>query len=242
MRSLAESPSRNQYLLDRLFRRRRRHERLADWWGIRKRRQAEIKSPIAGRGAKIGNRLVQKREHLPHFIQAIVVVVLRPGRQHLSRVFRDRQPSAGIFGLYQLVERQRNSSRKRRVIELSLRIDVVSGAGSIRIAVRALPIDERSGQVDQVQRRVRRRSRRHRKNHAIADTRGLAVAHERGTVGQKDTQQRDIVGGRGRTAARDEQQRCEPARQRSTVHEVSSVVCCEMTVKTRNAARLCKTC
>ena len=197
-------------------------------------------SPVAAR--KIGNRLVKKRQHLPHLVQAVVVVGLRPGGQHFSRVFRNRQPPGGIGGLGQLVERLRHSHGKRRVVEFSLRTEVVSRARGLCIAVRALPIDARGRQVDQMQRRVRRRGGRHRKHHAIADAGGLAVADERGAVGQKDAQQRHIVGRRGRSAAREQQRGCEPARQRSTVHEVSSVVRSETTVKTINARPLCKTC
>jgi hypothetical protein len=88
----------------------------------------------------------------------------------------------------------------------------MSGARGFSIAIRPLPIDARGGQVDQMQRRIRRRSRRHRKDDALAEAGGLAVAHERGAVGQKDTQQHHIVGGRGRSAMSEEHESRQRAR------------------------------
>ena len=82
-----------------------------------------------------------------------------------------------------------------------------------------------------MQRRVGRCGGRHRKHDAVVDTSRLAVADEHGPVLQEDAQQRDIVGCRSGRGAREQQSQGERARDRTTAHEVSSVVCSGLRVK-----------
>ena len=152
-----DQPRGGEDVLDGFLRRQRRQKRLNHNRRIGHGGETQTEAAGAGRGAQVGNRLVEHAEHLPDFGLAVVVVALRPLGQHLARMLDNGKAPRRIAREGDLVERRGDVVRKRGVIGFSAGLQVPGGARAGGIALGALPVDPACGNVDEMQRRIRSR-------------------------------------------------------------------------------------
>ena len=221
---------RRQHLLNRFLRRgRRRQQRLDNGRRIGICREAQRVAPRGSRGLQVRDRLVQQAEHLAHLGCTIVVVAIRPVGQRLARALNDRQPLRRRSRGRDLVQCGGDVVGKGGVVAFGLSRHVMRRPRRGRVAACAIPVDARDRQVDQVQRRVRRRCRRHREDHAIVHPRRLSVTDEGSAIGEEHALQRRLVGSRPQRSHHGSRQA--DSRQHASAHEVSRVVCGPKQVK-----------
>ena len=125
-------------------------------------------------------------------------MVARPRRETPPRLKGKIQPCLGILRKGDRVQHARHFARKRGVIGLGRRGNVMREARRFCVSRRRTPIDRGCRNIHDMKGRQCRRARaeaadRHRKDHPIADARVFTVAHDGRAVVEKHAKQRDAL-------------------------------------------------
>ena len=162
--------------------------------------QGQVHSGQPRRDAQLGDRFVEHRRQLRDVRRPIAMMGRGPCRELPAGIGGERQPARSILRQSPRVERARDVRAERVEVGLALRRRVVARTGRLRISVRALPVDRRLRDADEVERRRRRveSADRNGEHDAVGDAREVAVAHQGRAILQEDAVQQRVGGQRRR--------------------------------------------
>ncbi len=153
--------------------------------------EAQIELSLPCLDAHLGNDIVEDRHEVGDFGRLVVEVLCRPRREIAARLLGHREPLLRVGRERDLVEGCGDVSGEDREVRFATGLRIVPGADGLRVGVGLLPVHQRFVDRQHLQLRIRRHvAEWHRKYDTITDTRELAIAHERGAVGEKNPEEK----------------------------------------------------